>query len=269
MSGPDPGVADGARTFATTGEAYDAFMGRYSRPLAVDFATFAQVAPGQRVLDVGCGPGAMTGELVRRLGADAVAACEPSESFVAVCRERNPGVDVRRGAAEQLPFDEAEFDLVTSQLVLHFVSDPDAAAAQMVRVLRPGGAVAACVWDFHDGMELLRAFWDAAVSIEPTAPDEKAMNFGRPGEIAQWLHTAGLDEITEARLTVSSEYRDFYELWSGLLAGVGAAGGYLSLLTPAAREALRVALHERLGSPTAGFTLSAVAHAARGVWRAA
>ena len=264
MTDADKAPVEGARHFTSTGDVYDAFMGRYSRPLAAEFATFAQVTAGERVLDIGCGPGALTRELVQRLGAQAVAACEPSEAFVAVCRERNPGIDVRRGSAEQLPFGEEEFDLVISQLVLHFVSDPGAGSAEMRRVLRPHGRIAACVWDFRDGMQMLRAFWDAARSVDPDAPDEQRTRFGRRGEIAQWLTDAGLVDVAESTLSVTSTYRDFDELWSGLLGAVGAAGGYCSGLAAPVQQALRSELHERLGAPAGSFTLTAAAHAARG-----
>lgn len=257
-----------AGLFAASGEAYDRFMGRYSQPLAVEFAGFARVAPGSLALDVGCGPGALTAELARRLGADAVAACDPSASFVAACRERNPGVDVRAGDAERLPFPDRGFDVVLAQLVLHFVTDPTAAAAEMSRVLRPGGVIATCVWDFGQGMQLLRAFWDAALSLDPGSPDEhQVMRFGRPGEIAEWLTDAGLVEVTESTLTVASRYQDFDELWSGFLAGVGPAGSYCMSLSPAHRAALRQALYDRLGSPTGPFALAAVARAGYGLGR--
>ena len=119
---------EGARAFRATGGAYDSYMGRYSKPLAIRFADAAGVEHGQRVLDVGCGPGALTGVLVDRLGADAVAACDPSEPFLAACAERHPGVIVRQGRAEAIPFDDGAFDCALAQLVLHFVSDPDRAA---------------------------------------------------------------------------------------------------------------------------------------------
>lgn len=256
----------GAKSFSASGEAYDAFMGRYSVPLAAEFATFAGVRRGQRVLDVGCGPGALTSELVRRAGVAAVSACDPSGSFVAACARRNPGVDVRMGVAEQLPFDDDMFDLVVSQLVLHFVPDPEAAASEGTRVLREDGVIAACVWDFTRGMELLRAFWDAALSLDARAPDEvRVMRFGREGEIAQWLTDAGLEQVQESTLTVSSSYTDFDEVWSGLLAGIGPSGSYCVGLPPAHRRALRQALFERLGEPRGAFTLTAVARAGRAV----
>ena len=252
--------------FAATGDAYDRFMGRYSRALAAPFADFAGVSPGQRALDVGCGPGALTGELVRRLGAQSVAACDPSAPFVSACAERHPGVDARAGSAEDLPYPDAEFDVVASQLVLHFVSDADRAGQQMRRVTRPGGTVAVCVWEFGQGMQLLRSFWDAAVRLDPDAPDElRTLRYGREGEIEEWLKTAGLGEVVESTLSVSSSYLDFDELWTGFLAGIGPAGAYAVSLPEARQAALRTALFERLGSPEGAFGLDAVARVGRGV----
>lgn len=252
--------------FATSGDAYDRFMGRYSRALAAPFADFAGAGPGQRALDVGCGPGALTGELVGRLGADGVSACDPSHSFVTACAERHPGVDARLGSAEDLPYADGQFDVVAAQLVLHFVSDTDRAGQQMRRVTRPGGTVAVCVWAFGQGMQLLRAFWDAAVQLDPDAPDElRDLRYGREGELRGWLSTAGLTQVVESTISVSSAYRDFDELWSGLLAGIGPAGAYCVSLSPDRRESLRAALFDRLDRPDGGFTLDAVARVGRGV----
>lgn len=256
----------GARTFATSGAAYDGFMGRYSRLLAEPFAALAGAVPGRRALDVGCGPGALTGELVHRLGAAAVAACDPSPPFVTACAERHPGVDVRLGSAEQLPFADGTFDVVAAQLVLHFVSDPAAAASEVGRVARSGGTVAACVWDSSAGMELLRAFWDAALELDPSAPDEqRVLRYGHEGELAQWLADAGFGDVTESTLTVRAAYQEFDELWTGLLAGIGPAGSYCMSLPADHRAALRTALFDRLDSPSGAFSLAAVARAARAV----
>ena len=256
----------GARTFDVSVESYDAFMGRYSRPLAVQFADFAGVAAGQRALDVGCGPGALTGELVRRLGHEKVAACDPSEKFIAACAERNPGVDVRPGSAEKVPFDDGRFDVALSQLVLHFVSDPAGAGAELQRVVRAGGTVAGCVWDFAEGMEMLHAFWEAALTLDPDAPaEQRVMRFGTAGELSLWLSDSGMEGITETALRVSSTYRDFDELWAGFTAGIGPAGSYCVALGPEQREDLRRALHRQLGAPAGSITLSGGARAARGV----
>jgi SAM-dependent methyltransferase len=257
--------AEGARAFQASGEAYDRYMGRYSRPLAMVFADATEIVRGQTVLDVGCGPGALTGALVDRLGAESVSAFDPSGPFVAACAARYPGVDVRPGRAEAIPFGDDQFDAALAQLVLHFVSDPEVAAAEMRRVVHPGGTLAACVWDFDGGMEMLRRFWDAALSIDAAAPDEaRTMRFGRAGEIAELLDTAGLTEITETTLAVRSTYRDFDELWSSFLAGIGPVGSYCLSLSDEQRNALRDELFRNLDSPVGAFTLQAKAHCASG-----
>jgi SAM-dependent methyltransferase len=256
---------EGARTFAVAGQTYDSFMGRYSIKLAQVFADAAGVAAGDTALDVGCGPGALTRVLVTRLGASSVRACDPSPSFRDECLARNPGVIVKLGRAEAIPFDTGTVDHALAQLVLHFVTEPARAAQEMMRVVRPGGSVSACVWDFDDGMEMLRSFWDAALSIDPDAPDEaRTLRFGRPGEIAELFESAGIERIEESTLTVASTYASFDELWDGFLAGVGPAGAYCVALDDADRDRLRAALFARLGSPTDGFRLGAVARCAVG-----
>src|SRR4051794_25572047 len=134
-------------TFLVAADSYDRFMGRYSRLLSPQLCDLAGVVAGQRVLDVGCGPGALTTELVARVGPAAVSAVDPSEPFVAAARERHPDVDVQLAAAEQLPFPDASFDASLAQLVVQFMADPAAGIAEMRRVTREGGVVAACVWD--------------------------------------------------------------------------------------------------------------------------
>ncbi|MDH3301796.1 MAG: class I SAM-dependent methyltransferase [Acidimicrobiia bacterium] len=254
---------DGARSFDATGESYDSFMGRYSKPLAECFADAAGVRPGQSALDVGCGPGALTGILTARLGSGSVAACDPSPAFAEACRSRYTGVDVRSGRAENLPFETDRFDQVLAQLVMHFVSDPAAAIEEFVRVARPGGTIGACVWDFDHGMEMLRRFWDAALAIDPAAPDEaRTMKFGREGELVDLFEKAGLRHPKETTLRVVSTYGDFDELWSGLCAGIGPAGTYCVSLSAPMRNLLRSRLFHDLGQPTAAFSLSAVARCA-------
>jgi SAM-dependent methyltransferase len=255
---------EGASSFRTTGDSYDAFMGRYSRSLAAPFADAAGIEHGRAVLDVGCGPGALTAVLVARLGVDKVSAFDPSPSFVEACRSRNPGVDVRLGRAEQIPFDDDSVDGALAQLVLHFVSEPSRAALDMRRVVRPGGVVAACVWDFEGGMQMLRTFWDAALTIDPGAPDEAhTLRFGRQGEIAELFAEAGLDDIVESILTVGSTYESYDELWSGFLAGIGPAGTYCLSLPPEHQLAVRDEMFDRLGSPAGPFALDAAARCAR------
>lgn len=257
--------AEGAGQFDVEGSAYDRFMGRYSRPLAATFADFAGVASGQRVLDVGCGPGALTAELLNRVDVGSVSAIDPSPPFVEACSARHPGVDVRLGSGERIAFADATFDRVLAQLVMHFVTDGEQVAREFGRVLVPGGVAAANVWDFAEGMEMLRLFWDAALAVRPDAPDEaRTLRFGRAGEIAEVFADAGLVDVVEAELEVASEYADFDELWRGLLGGVGPAGAYCVGLPATDQQAVRDELYARLSEPTGAFTLRAKARAARG-----
>ncbi|MGZ4390931.1 MAG: class I SAM-dependent methyltransferase, partial [Gaiellaceae bacterium] len=145
-------------TFETSREAYDAFMGRNADLLAPRLIAFAGVQPGDRVLDVGCGPGSLTEPLAELVGPEHVAAIDPSESFAAANAERVPGADVQVGGAESLPWPAGSFDAALAQLVVNFMSDVDAGVAEMRRVVRPGGTVAACTWDYSGGMTMLRTF---------------------------------------------------------------------------------------------------------------
>ncbi|QBR94476.1 class I SAM-dependent methyltransferase [Nocardioides euryhalodurans] len=241
-------------------------MGRWAVALAPAFADAVGVRPTHRVLDVGCGPGALTGVLADRVGAERVRACDPSAPFAATCARRNPGVAVEVAAAESLPYDDGAFDVVLAQLVVHFVDDPAAAAAEITRVLRPGGTFAASVWDFARGMQMLRLFWDAALTVDGQAPDEaRTMSFGEEGELSSLLQGAGFTDVREDTLRVASTYAGFDELWAGFLGGVGPAGTWCVSLPEDRREVLRRELRSRLGDPPGAFTLDAVARFAQGV----
>ena len=244
-------------------EAYDRFMGRYSVPLAPHLADFAAVVAGQRVLDVGCGPGALTAELVTRLGSAAVSAVDPSESFVAAARDRHPGVSVERAAAEQLPFEDRSFDAALAQLVVHFMADPVAGLREMARVTRQRGVVAAGVWDHAGGQGPLNLFWDTVRELEPDAHDESRLAGARQGHLAELFHEAGLRDIEEATLTVRVAHGSFDEWWDPYTLGVGPAGTYVAGLDATRRAALRARCREKL--PAAPFDVTAVAWAARGV----
>lgn len=249
-------------SFFVAADAYDRFMGRYSRLLSPQMADLAGVTEGQRALDVGCGPGALTGELVARLGPGAVAAVDPSEPFVAAARERHPGVDVRQASAEALPFENATFDVALAQLVVHFMSDPVAGLAEMRRVTRPGGVVVACVWDHAGGKGPLGVFWDAARELDPSVQDEGALPGAREGHLAELFRDAGLTDVEPTALSATLEHRAFEDWWEPFTAGVGPAGAYVASLDPDACVALRERCHARL--PDAPFTLTNVAWAARG-----
>ena len=239
-------------------------MGRYSVPLAPKLADFAGVEAGQRVLDVGCGPGALTSELVRRLGAAAVSAVDPSEPFVAAAREHHPGVTVRRATAEALPFADQAFDAALAELVVQFMADPVGGLREMARVTRPRGVVAACVWDHGGGGKgALSLFWEAARELDPAVEDESHVAGARQGHLAQLLGEAGLDEIEESALSVDVEHPTFEDWWEPFVLGVGTAGSFTAGLDAAGRARLRDLCRERL--PAAPFTVTARAWAARGL----
>jgi SAM-dependent methyltransferase len=254
--------------FDVAAESYDAFMGRYSRPLApllADFAGIARsvgVASAQRVLDVGCGTGALTSELVARVGADRVAAVDPSEPFVVAMRARFPGVTVERASAERLPFPNASFDAALAQLVVHFMTDPVAGIAEMARVTAAGGTVAACVWDHAGGHGPLAVFWDAARQIDPAVHDESTLPGVREGHLAELFEAAGLASVESTPLHVTVRHAIYEEWWQPFTAGVGPAGQFVASLEPASRDELRAACHRQLGDGP--FTISALAWAAKG-----
>ncbi len=250
-------------SFDVAADAYDAFMGRYSRLLSGQLADLASVDGGQRALDVGCGTGALTSELVARLGPSAVAAVDPSASFVAAIRERHPGVDVRQAPAELLPFADGAFDAVLAQLVVHFLEDPVAGLAEMARVTRRDGVVAACVWDHAGQQGPLRLFWDAARSLDPEVDDESAMPGTREGHLVELFGDAGLRAVEGATLSISLVHPTFDSWWDPFTHGVGPAGAYLASLDAGRRAALRDACRRRIAAEP--FAVTAVAWAARGV----
>ncbi len=233
-------------------------MGRYAEPLAGLFTAFARVGRGDEVLDVGCGPGALTAHLLS-VGAE-VAAIDPSPPFVDAVRLRFPIVDVRRGTAEELPYDTASFDAALAQLVVHFMTDPVAGLGQLARVTRPGGVVAACVWDGPTGA--LAPFWNAVHQIDPDAQDEALMSGAYRGRLTDLFGAAGLADITEGPLTVDVVHPTFEEWWEPYTYGIGPAGAYVRRLDDAGRADLEEVARRLLGSGP--FTVSATAWAARG-----
>jgi SAM-dependent methyltransferase len=265
-------------SFDVGAQAYDRFMGRFSQPLAAGFVALIGRGPdrgtdeesagdggagdGRRALDVGCGPGALTAKLVDRFGASAVSAIDPSETFVAALRARQPGVDVRRGFAEALPFADDTFDLTMAQLVVHFMRDPAVGASEMARVTRPNGVVAACVWDHAGGGGPLSLFWRAVQDLDPDAPDESGLAGAREGQLVEIFETAGLRFVEPAALTVRVSFTTFDDWWEPYTLGVGPAGGYVAGLDPARREELRAHCAELL--PPAPFDIQAVAWIALG-----
>jgi ubiquinone/menaquinone biosynthesis C-methylase UbiE len=244
---------------------YDRFMGRYSARLAEEFARVAGVEPGQTVVDVGCGPGALTAVLAGIVGPESVAGVDPTESFVEAAKARVPGADLRVGSGEHLPFEVATFDRALSQLVFAFVSDPVAVASEMRRVTKPGGIAAACMWDFTGRMTMMKAFWEAIAEVDPGGEERPPRFGGQPGELANLWRETGFQDVEGGDLTVSADYGDFDEFMHALQSAAGPTGQRFAALDAAARERLGEAIHRRLGSPEGAFSLEGTAFYALGV----
>jgi len=252
-----------ARQFLSPAEHYDRFMGRYTPSLAAALAGAAGVAEGQRVLDVGCGPGGLTAELVARTGAERVAAIDPAAQFVAACAARNPGVDAREGVAEELPWEDGAFDAALSCLVIGFMRDADRGVCEMARVTRPQGTVAICMWDIAGGgMTMLRIFWSVMRDMHPAVSGEQR----RPGtwenDIADRLERAGLTGVTGGALDAHADYTGFDDFWDPFMLAVGPAGQALASLQSEERAAVREGC--RALAPEGPFSLDARAWYASG-----
>ena len=249
-------------SFHVAADAYDRFMGRYSVPLSREVADALELEPGQRVLDVGCGPGALTAELVRRLGAGSVCAVDPSEPFVAAAQERFPGVDIRLATAESLPYEDDAFDVTVAQLVVHFMADPVGGLVEMARVTRRGGTVAASVWDFAGERAPLSVFWRAVNQLDAQARDESGLAGAREGHLAELFDSAGLAQVRSTVLTVRVPYATTDDWWQPYTLGVGPAGDYVASLDDGGRRTLKDRCAQLL--PQAPFEITASAWMAFG-----
>jgi SAM-dependent methyltransferase len=255
-------MGEGTRTQALGGsaEAYDRHVGRYGAQLASGLLEVAGVRRGQRALDVGCGPGPLTQALAERLGADNVAAVDPSEPFVAACRARVSGADVRVAVAEELPFAANEFDVVLAQLVVQLMDDRDRGVREMARVARPGAVIAACVWDSR-AMPLLQSFWDAALAVAPEqagALDEgRRIGYRAPAELADLWDACGLREVSTGQLRVETGYESFDDLFAPFAAGAGHSGACFAALDEPRQQRVRAEAHRLLGRPDGRLTVTA------------
>jgi ubiquinone/menaquinone biosynthesis C-methylase UbiE len=256
-----------SKAFANAAEAYDHHVGRYGAQLAAGLIAAAGIGPGQRVLDVGCGPGPLTRALAGRLGSESVAAVDPSEPFVETCRSRVPGADVRVGVGEQLPFAADEFDAVLAQLVVQLMDDADAGVQEMARVARPGGTIAACTWDSRT-MPVLRSFWDAALDVAPERADAlddvKRVGYESPEALAGLWRVNGLTDVSTGEILVHADYKGFDDMFRPFAAGAGHSGACFTALDEADQQRLRGDVRRRLRSPDGPFTLTARAWWVRG-----
>jgi SAM-dependent methyltransferase len=249
-------------------DAYERFMGRWSRQLAAPFVRFAGVRDGESLLDVGCGTGSVAGAALSLAPAASITGIDLSAEYVARARASIPGARFEVADAQALPFAGRTFDRALSLLVINFVPAPAKALGEMIRVTRPGGTVAAAVWDYGEGMEMLRVFWDEAVALDPAADtrDERRMPLCRRGELAALWRDHGLADVVEEPIVVRLAFSSFDDYWEPFLAKQGPAGVYVASLAGARKGQLRERLRRRLVGAGAdgGFTLGARAWAVRG-----
>jgi SAM-dependent methyltransferase len=252
---------EGAATFRAATDMYGRFIGRYAPGLSAALIEAVGVEPDSRVLDVGCGPGGLATALAEIVGQENVAAVDPSPPFVSVCRARLPTADVRVAAAEELPFPDGFFDGGFAQLVVNFMTDAERGVGEMKRVVKPGGTVAACTWDYRDGMTMIRAYWDAAHEVVPDESaqfdEAKTMRYATLEELTGLWRTVGLQDVAGGELSVTVGYDDFEDLWAPFPTGIGPAGAFCASLDPEQQQVLRAALSRRLGDPDGPFELSA------------
>ena len=254
-------------------DGYDKYMGRWSRRLAPLFLDFAGVADGERIIDVGCGTGSLTLLIPDRANIAAIEAIDYEEQFVDALRQHNtdPRISARQGDACAIPFGDNLFDRALCMLVLHFVPTPDRAIAEMLRVVRPGGVVAATVWDTFGGMPSQRLFWDTICAIEPSAQERRNLSLVRPmtfpGEMKRAFLGAGLEQVTESVLTIRMDFANFEDYWVPLINGQGTLAAYLSQLPEGIPERVQNSVrHAYLaGQPDGPRSFTSVAWAVRGI----
>jgi SAM-dependent methyltransferase len=264
-------AADHQEPMFSEAEAYERFMGRWSRQLAPLFVRFAGVRDGETLLDVGSGTGALTPALASAAPSGRIVGIDPAPPYVALARARHGSASAQFevGDAQQMSLTDGAFDRTVSLLVVNFIPDAAKAVDEMKRVTRRGGIVAAAVWDYGEGMEMLRVFWDEAVALRPDddARDERHMRFCRRGELADLWRGRGLEAVEEQALTIETRFASFDDFWAPFLLKQGPAGAYVAALSPSDRVALEQRLRRRLlgAGPDRPIVLTARAWAVRGV----
>ena len=259
--------------FSTSGaDAYERLMGRWSRVLARPFLEFCGVADDETVLDVGCGTGSLTVAIADIANVRAVSGIDLTESYIEFARSRTQDSRIKYETSDAcaLPFADGSFDRTLSLLVLNFIPDAERAAAEMVRVTRSGGVVAATVWDVRGGLQAFRMFWDTACAVDPGAKEARdrycAHPFTRPGKLMSIWRELGLEAIEGAEMTVRFEFERFADYWQPMLGKTGPVGAYLDGIPESLRTQLErcVRAAYELGEPDGPRSFTATAWACRG-----
>jgi SAM-dependent methyltransferase len=253
-----------------SGAAYESYVGRWSRLVAQEFLAWLDVPSGSRWLDVGCGTGSLSRMILEMASPSGVRGVDPSAGFVVYVRKQvnHERARFEVGDARALPYAAATFEAVVSGLVLNFVPEPAVAAAEMARVARPGGTVAAYIWDYAGEMQMMRYFWDAAVALDPSARDlDEGRRFPlcKPGPLTEVFRGTGLTDVAVRPIDVRTYFRDFDEYWSPFLGGQGPAPGYVASLSEAGHAALKERVRASVPiAPDGSLDLIARAWAVRG-----
>lgn len=254
----------------TDAEAYEQYVGRWSRSIGEKFLAWLDIPPEQRWLDLGCGTAALTSGILQDCQPTSVIGIEPSEGFLESARERitDARATFRQGSGAQIALDDGPVDVAVSGLVLNFIPDQRRAMAELVKAVTPGGTVAAYVWDYADHVQFMRCFWDAARALDPGAEDkDEGVRFPicRPGPLAELFTTAGLRNVTTAPIDILTPFADFDDYWAPFLTGIAPAPGYCASLDEAARARLKDRLIATLPTdPDGMILLAARAWAVRG-----
>ncbi|MDP8923499.1 MAG: class I SAM-dependent methyltransferase [Chloroflexota bacterium] len=254
-----------------SGSPYEAYVGRWSRLVVREFLAWLGVPGGGRWLDVDCGTGALSEAILREASPAEVVGLDPSAGFIAHARQHLKDARARFGVgdAQALPFEDDAFDAVVSGLVLNFLPSPTRGVAEMVRVVRPGGTVAAYVWDYAGEMQVMRRFWDAAAALDPAARDlDEGRRFPicRPEPLERLWSDGGLGSVRVRPIDVPTVFRDFDDYWTPFLGGQGPAPSYVAPLDEQRRMALRERLRADLQAGDDGsIAMKARAWAVRGI----
>jgi SAM-dependent methyltransferase len=264
------GQEKGAAMFGDA-EAYDRFMGRWSRLLAPLLLEFADIPDAGRVLDAGSGTESMAFAITRGKARCQVVGIDPSKEYVAYAASRNRAgarATFKTGDAQRLRFADGTFQSCLSLLVFNFIPDPGLALRELARVTRPGGRIAVSVWDYGTGMRMLRVFWDAVVSLNPEASkyDERNMPLCRAGELSALWTKGGLTNVEDRPLDITMRFESFEDYWKPFLLGQGPAGACVRRLSPERVKILRDEVKRRLAvsGDKVPFDLPALAWAVRG-----